>query len=191
MAIESELAPLQRWIAAAGALAEVASDKIDPVGVREGEYGAEDRSIVALAAVEAGEVLVTLRPGAFLSGSTWLARVDDKALEQAVQTAQLSATALTALALLYEAGAGKASPFAGYIEQLPRDIPLPLSWSKASRELLKHTTSYCICISQSAWIWFSDRGAVVQIPADRCRAGGECVPSPYCATGRDIPTGVA
>lgn len=140
-------APLSEWVTARGALVEVAGGKIDPVGADE-RFGAADRSIFALKSAKAPEVLVTLRRGAFLSGTSWIARVsretdkfDGKALQEAVNSAQLSATVLTALALLYERAAGSGSDFAGYIAQLPAVISLPLAWSKAQQQVLKHTTA--------------------------------------------------
>jgi hypothetical protein len=140
-------APLHGWIAARGALVDVASEKIDPVGAEE-RFGAADRTIFARKSIQPREVLVTLRAGAFLNGSSWLARIggetevfDGKALVEAVNHAQLSATVLTALALLNERAAGSASAFAGYIAQLPTAISLPLAWSKAHQQLLKHTTA--------------------------------------------------
>lgn len=148
------MAPLRAWIATHEGSVEVASAKVDPLGVTEA-LGGVDRSIFALQALQAGEELVTLRPGAFLSGSSWLARVaaedkagaggisTGKALEEAALAAQLSATALTALALMAERAAGAASGFYGYIEQLPASVPLPLSWTKEQQQLLKHTTAYC------------------------------------------------
>lgn len=143
-------APLHGWIAARGALVDVASGSIDPVGVEE-RFGAADRTIFARKSIQPREVLVTLRAGAFLNGSSWLVRVrgetetfDGEALVEAVNSAQLSATVLTALALLNERAAGSASDFAGYIAQLPASISLPLAWSKTQQQLLKHTTAYAL-----------------------------------------------
>ncbi|KAF1328408.1 Ribosomal n-lysine methyltransferase set10, partial [Globisporangium splendens] len=130
---------------------------IDPVGAHSSgdaaAYEDSDRSIYALDAIAADQELVTLQDDAFLNGSTWLHHLttsnsttgtpEDQvaALQKEVQEMQLSPTVQLVMALLYEHGLGEKSRFAGYIAQLPKQIPLPMTWDAKARRALKHTAA--------------------------------------------------
>lgn len=145
--------PLGTWIDANKPLVRV-SERIDPVASSSSsssdtQLSDSDRTIVAQEAIPAAQELITLRDGAYLNGSSWLNSLDGSASAEDVRklrnellVLQLSPTVQLVMALLYECMRKAKSRFAGYIEQLPTHIPLPMTWPPSARRTLKHTTAY-------------------------------------------------
>lgn len=157
---------LQAWITANPGRVRV-SEVVDPVAAAptadDRSDTTVDRSIRAREAIQAAQELVTLAAGAFLDGSSWLRALetpksdggaDDGAasasmssgqlqeLRDELERLQLSPTLRLVLALLHERARKSESRFAGYIEQLPARIPLPMTWSDRARRRLKRTAAY-------------------------------------------------
>ena len=133
-------APLLEWVRAHASSVTVAYDVIDPVSV-VALYGNDDRSIVAQCDIEAGKLLVTVEPGAFLNGSSYARAIG---LSASMETLGLTGTVKTTLALLAEVARGDKSDFYGYIQQLPTTISLPLTWDENLCDMLRHTTAYVV-----------------------------------------------
>ncbi|KAF4319729.1 hypothetical protein BBO99_00003486 [Phytophthora kernoviae] len=137
------MTPLQEWVTMHESNATVANEFIDPVATLA-SYGDDDRSIVARCELQPDLVLVALNSGTYLNGSDWLEQYsgDDKVkLQETMSAMQLSGTLRTTMALLAEYTRGEKSDFSGYIQQLPTDISLPLTWNAKYHEMLKHTTA--------------------------------------------------
>lgn len=144
--------PLRMWIDAHKPLVRV-SERINPVASSsssssDAHFSDSDRTIFAQDAISAAQELITLQNGAFLNGSSWLCSLDGSAsaedaqkLRSELQELQLSPTVQLVMALLYECALKDKSRFAGYIEQLPKHIPLPMTWSESARRALKHTAA--------------------------------------------------
>ncbi|TMW56378.1 hypothetical protein Poli38472_006388 [Pythium oligandrum] len=141
------MAPLTAWAASKAALVTIA-ESVDPVNDKSAALcGDADRTICAVRGIAEGDVLVTLREGAYLNGTTWLAELqrtakeDADRLQQEIETTQPSPTVLTVLALLNEKSKGEASAFHGYLQQLPSRVAVPMTWTAESRALLKDTAA--------------------------------------------------
>jgi len=121
------------------------SEKIDPCFDFGENMGKE---IAAIADIESGECLIRLQPGTYIQEIQATVQHAFQMFEQkkqeSMKTFSIDSAVKLPMVLLHEYSLDKASRFYGYIQSLPKHVPVPLTWSDEERELLSITAAYVV-----------------------------------------------